>query len=71
MLNLKNLTRISLVALVVAMAVTAPLKSMAQDDVLPEEETIVPPSTNNNGTPPTIIDESDSNGVSDVEEYDG
>jgi len=69
-LNLKNLTRISLVALVVAMAVTAPLKSMAQDDVSPDEETIVPPSTNN-GTPPTIIDESDSNGVSDVEEYDG
>jgi len=69
-LNLKNLTRISLVALVVAMAVTAPLKSMAQDDVSSDEETIIPPSTNN-GTPPTIIDESDSGSVSDVEEYDG
>lgn len=69
-LNLKNLTRISLVAVVVAMAVTAPLKSMAQDDIPSDDETIVSPSTNS-GTPPTIIDESDSSNVSDVEEYDG
>lgn len=72
MLNLKHLTRFSLVALIAMMAVTAPMKVKAQDDVSSDEETIVPPATNNNsGTPPVIIDESDSNSVSDVEEYDG
>lgn len=70
MLNLKNLTRISLVALIAMMAVSVPMKGMAQDELPEDEETIVPPNTNN-GTPPTIIDESDSNTVSDVEEYDG
>lgn len=43
----------------------------AQDDdiTVPDQETFVPSS---NGTPPpVIIDESDSSGVSDVEEYDG
>lgn len=52
------------------MAVSAPMKGMAQEEIPDEEETIIPPNTNN-GTPPTIIDESDSGGVSDVEEYDG
>lgn len=69
-LTFKNLTRISLVALILAVAVSAPLKVKAQDEGS-DEETIVPPSTNTNTPPPTIIDESDSNGVSDVEEYDG
>jgi hypothetical protein len=74
-LNFKYLTRFSLVSfitvLVAVMALTAPMKLKAQDDVSGDEETIVPPSSNSNGAPPTIIDESDSNGVSDVEEYDG
>ena len=67
-LNLKLLTRISLVACIALMAATAPMKLMAQDDVS-DEETIVPPATNS--SQPTIIDESDSGSVSDVEEYDG
>ncbi len=44
----------------------------AQDEemIFPEsEETVMP--TSGNASPPTIIDESDSSDVSDVEEYDG
>lgn len=71
MLNLKKFTRISLVVFVALMAVVAPMKLKAQDDAGSDEETILPPPINPNGAPPTIIDESDSQGVSDVEEYDG
>lgn len=73
MLKLKYLTRFSLVAFIALMAITAPMKLKAQDDMPNDEETIVPPPSpsTNNGTPPTVIDESDSGGVSDVEEYDG
>ena len=58
-------------AFIVCMAVAAPIKLHAQDDMPNDSETIVPPSTGNSGTPPVIIDESDSGGVSDVDEYDG
>ncbi len=43
--------------------------AQADDEiVLPESEEIIPTSSS---TPPVIMDESDSNDVSDVEEYDG
>lgn len=71
MLKLKYLTRFSLIAFIVCMAAAAPMKLRAQDDMPNDSETIVPPSSGSNATPPVIIDESDSGGVSDVEEYDG
>lgn len=47
----------------------------AQDDIIiPEsdDETFVPPAPGSEATnPPVILDESDSNDVSDTEEYDG
>ncbi len=46
----------------------------AQDDEMsfPEDsESIVPAGGTSSATPPVIIDESDSQDVSDVEEYDG
>ena len=45
----------------------------AQDDemVFPESESSVLPTGSSSSTPPVIIDESDSQDVSDVEEYDG
>ncbi len=47
-----------------------PIKVKAQEEN--NEEEVALPSTNNmNSAPPVIIDESDSSGVSDVEEYDG
>ncbi len=70
MLKLKYLTRISLIAFITFMAVSVPMKVKAQDDMPNDSETIIPP-TSGGATPPTIIDESDSNTVPDVEEYDG
>lgn len=45
----------------------------AQDDEMsfPESESEVIPAGTSSSTPPVIIDESDSQDVSDVEEYDG
>lgn len=71
-LKLKKLSHFSLV-LVVALTVLSPSTALAQDDDMPvsDDEIIIPPGSNNTDTPPTIIDESDSESVSDVEEYDG
>ncbi|MBC7712704.1 MAG: hypothetical protein H7177_05170 [Rhizobacter sp.] len=45
----------------------------AQDDEMtfPDAESSVMPAGNTSNTPPVIIDDSDSNDVSDVSEYDG
>ncbi|MBC7429738.1 MAG: hypothetical protein H7336_14065 [Bacteriovorax sp.] len=45
----------------------------AQDDEMtfPDSESSVMPAGNTSSAPPVIIDESDSQDVSDVEEYDG
>ena len=45
----------------------------AQDDEMsfPEETETIVPTGGTSSTPPVIIDESDSQDVSDVEEYDG
>jgi hypothetical protein len=45
----------------------------AQDDdmTFPDQESSVIPADSTNSAPPVIIDDSDSQGVSDVEEYDG
>lgn len=45
----------------------------AQDDEMsfPEETESIIPAGASSSTPPVIIDESDSQDVSDVEEYDG
>lgn len=48
---------------------------MAQDDdIIPETDVSpalsVPPVDNGSATPPVIIDESDSSGASDTEDYD-
>ena len=55
---------------VVLLKVLTTSYAFAQDDemVFPETDTISPSSSS---IPPTIIDESDSSDVSDVEEYDG
>jgi hypothetical protein len=71
-LKLKYLTRFSLIAFIALMAVAAPLKLRAQDDVGGDDEgSIMPPMSNGSNPVPPPIDESDSNNVSDVEEYDG
>lgn len=63
-------TKFLLLALVLCRVLTLSHNAYAQDDetFLPEES-IMPSSTSS--APPVIIDESDSNDVSDVEEYDG
>lgn len=45
----------------------------AQDEemIFPDSEESVVPAPGSAATPPVIIDESDSQDVSDVEEYDG
>lgn len=45
----------------------------AQDDemIFPESEEVAVPAPGSQASPPVIIDESDSQDVSDVEEYDG
>ncbi|MDO9181575.1 MAG: hypothetical protein Q7U04_04165 [Bacteriovorax sp.] len=71
MLKLKYLSRFSylfLVAFVAIMAISAPTKLLAQDD-MPSDETSIMPSSGNSSPP--IIDETDAGSVSDVEEYDG
>lgn len=62
------ITRVFLMAFIMAVAVAAPLKLMAQDEG--SEPTFIPP-TDTSVAPPVIIDESDSSSVSDTEEYDG
>ena len=71
-LKMKNWSHLSLILFLVAAFAVAPLKAHAQDDMSPgsDEETIIPPNTGAN-QPPVNIDESDSNAVTDVEEYDG
>lgn len=71
MRKLKYLSHLLLVTFIALAAATAPVRSMAQDDVSSDEETIVPQGSSSAGTPPVIIDESDSAAVNDVEEYDG
>ncbi len=70
-LKLINIVRFSLVALIVLSVATTPLKISAQETEEGDEDTFVPPPpTASNPNPPVILDESDSGGVSDVEEYD-
>jgi hypothetical protein len=70
MTQLKYLSHLSLALFIVLVAAISPLKLMAQDDS--DEDTFVPPSSSSSSAaPPVIMDESDSNSVNDVEEYDG
>lgn len=71
MLNLKYLTQISLIAFIAVMAVVAPIKAKAQDDMGGDEDAIMPPIPNDNIPQPPPIDDSDSGSISDIEEYDG
>ncbi|MDD4973535.1 MAG: hypothetical protein PHY93_04250 [Bacteriovorax sp.] len=66
---LSHFSYLFIIAFIAVMAITTPIRSMAQDDMPNDEETIIPSS--NNSAPPPIIDESDSGAVNDVEEYDG
>lgn len=67
----KKLSTFSLVFLM-ALTLGSLHKVHAQDDMpVSDDEIIVPPGSSNGQTPPVIIDESDSESVSDVEEYDG
>ena len=71
-LKMKNWSHLTLVLFLLGAFAIAPLRARAQDDMSPgsDEETIIPPNTGAS-QPPVNIDESDSNTVSDVEEYDG
>ena len=65
------MTQKLLIALLIFTLGALTVSAYAQDDLDTESDnpSIVPnPNTN---TPPVIMDESDSSGVSDVEEYDG
>lgn len=65
-------TKCLLLSLVLLKVLTFSSYAIAQDDddiIVPDQETFSPSSSDS--APPVIIDESDSNGVSDVEEYDG
>ena len=65
-------TKCLLLSLVLLKVLTFSSYAIAQDDddiIVPDQETFSP--TSSDSAPPVIIDESDSNGVSDVEEYDG
>lgn len=49
-------------------------KAMAQDDeqdMSADDTPAIVPQPQNSNNPPIILDETDSSGVSDVEEYDG
>ena len=66
-------SKLSILALATLLAMGSsiyPIKVKAQEENN-EEEVALPTSNNINTAPPVIIDESDSSGVSDVEEYDG
>ena len=58
---------------VVLLKLTVGTLAFAQDDemIFPPETDSESISSQNGSTPPVIIDESDSQDVSDVEEYDG
>lgn len=70
-LKYKQLSSYFLVFLM-AISIISSSKLVAQDDIpVSDEEIILPTGGTNTDTPPVIIDEGDSEGVSDVEEYDG
>ncbi len=70
-LKSKQLSSFFLVFLL-ALTIASPLKLAAQDEIpVSDDEVLTPSGNTNSDTPPTIIDESDSGSVSDVEEYDG
>jgi len=61
-----------MLALLISVMAITPLKGHSQDDVpVSDEEIILPTSSSDSDSPPLIIDESDSNEVPDVEDYDG
>lgn len=69
-MKIKNLTALALVLLALV-AITTPKKVYAQDEEATMDSPAIIPSTNQGQSmPPAIIDESDSGGVSEVEEYD-
>lgn len=67
---LSRVSHLSLIAVVTFLAAVAPMGLMAQDDMSSDDEMIMP-SSSNTGAPPVILDQSDSDTVPDVEEYDG
>ena len=52
---------------------TVSFKAFAQDDedMSADDTPAIVPQPQNSNNPPIILDETDSSGVSDVEEYDG
>jgi len=52
---------------------TVSVKAFAQDDedMSADDTPAIVPQPQNSNNPPIILDETDSSGVSDVEEYDG
>jgi hypothetical protein len=69
---MKRLNKISPVLIIAILFIgLSTTKIHAQeDDISTDSPMIVPSQTNSPSAPPTIIDESDSNGVSEVDEYD-
>lgn len=70
-LKSKQLSSFFLIFLL-ALTVISPTKLVAQDEIpVSDDEVLIPNTNSSSDTPPVIIDESDSENVSDVEEYDG
>lgn len=70
---MKN-AKLLLLPFFILMLVNAKIVHAQDDIIIPEsdDETFVPPAPGSEATnPPVILDESDSNDVSDTEEYDG
>lgn len=67
----KTKLHVLFLAIIAVLATITPMKLMAQDDeAMPDSPMIIPSPNTNQSTPPVIIDESDSGGVSEVDEYD-
>jgi len=72
---MKLFRHILLMTLILGLTAAGPLSAQEDEDVIPEAE--LPPASSvpqidngNTPTPPVIIDESDSSGVSDSDDYD-
>lgn len=65
------MTTLRILLALFAINIAAQSYAYAQDDeiILPESDSEIIPTSS--ATPPIMIDESDSNDVSEVEEYDG
>jgi hypothetical protein len=69
MKNLNKLSPILILTILIIGLSTSKIHAQ-EDEISTDSPMIVPSQTNSPSAPPTIIDESDANGVSEVDEYD-